>query len=212
MRQPADGVGRVRPAPVGPGMAPGPTHRHPEPAAAQGSVDDTSQAPAIDGDERLGVSQRAAFLKKVLDAAKVATTLLSDREGEEDRTVWPHTSIGDGAQHRERYRQPACVVRHPGTDPAIARASNLDLYLGTEHRVEVRRHDDGTGSGGFAVAGAAGEQVTHLVARNGVSDMLEMSTAEIEGIEVYPGPATLPAEFNHPGVKCAVVIWTRRGG
>lgn len=46
----------------------------------------------------------------------------------------------------------------------------------------------------------------------GATDMLEMSTSEVEGIEFYPGPATLPPEFNYPGVECAIVIWTRRGG
>jgi hypothetical protein len=35
----------------------------------------------------------------------------------------------------------------------------------------------------------------------------------IEGIELYRGTATIPAEFLTPQARCGVVaIWTRRGG
>lgn len=35
---------------------------------------------------------------------------------------------------------------------------------------------------------------------------------DVEGIEVYKGLATLPAEFADPGAECgAIAIWTRRG-
>jgi hypothetical protein len=40
-----------------------------------------------------------------------------------------------------------------------------------------------------------------------------VSPASVEGIEVYRGMATVPAEFVTPQARCGVVaIWTRRGG
>lgn len=44
------------------------------------------------------------------------------------------------------------------------------------------------------------------------SPFLDDSTNEIELIEVYPGAASLPAEYNDPGTFCAIGIWSRRGG
>mgnify|MGYP006285967447 FL=1 len=40
----------------------------------------------------------------------------------------------------------------------------------------------------------------------------EIVSMDVEAMEVYKGPATLPAEFAGIGVKCAVAIWTKRGG
>ncbi len=45
-----------------------------------------------------------------------------------------------------------------------------------------------------------------------LSEFLAMSTFDVAVIEVYPGAASLPAEFNDPGTMCAIGIWTRRGG
>lgn len=45
-----------------------------------------------------------------------------------------------------------------------------------------------------------------------LSEFLSMSTFDVEVIEVYKGPASLPPEFNDPGTMCAIGIWTRRGG
>ena len=45
-----------------------------------------------------------------------------------------------------------------------------------------------------------------------LSEFLTMSTFDVAVIEVYPGAASLPAEFNDPGTMCAIGIWTRRGG
>lgn len=44
-----------------------------------------------------------------------------------------------------------------------------------------------------------------------LGEFLRVRTADLEAIEVYPGAATLPPEFNNPGTRCAVVIWTKRG-
>jgi hypothetical protein len=36
---------------------------------------------------------------------------------------------------------------------------------------------------------------------------------DVEGIEVYPGPASVPSEFGGPTAGCGVIaIWSRRGG
>jgi hypothetical protein len=43
----------------------------------------------------------------------------------------------------------------------------------------------------------------------GVSIDREVLPIDVEAVEVYPGPASLPAEFSRSG--CAIVIWTRRG-
>jgi hypothetical protein len=40
----------------------------------------------------------------------------------------------------------------------------------------------------------------------------EIVSMDVEAMEVYKGPATLPGEFAGVGVQCAVVIWTKRGG
>jgi len=45
-----------------------------------------------------------------------------------------------------------------------------------------------------------------------LSEFLAMSTFDVAIIEVYPGAASLPPEFNDPGTMCAIGIWTRRGG
>ncbi len=37
-----------------------------------------------------------------------------------------------------------------------------------------------------------------------------MSTMDVAVIEVYPGAASLPPEFNDPGSMCAIGIWTKR--
>ena len=50
------------------------------------------------------------------------------------------------------------------------------------------------------------------VDRGGASDFLNMSTIDVEIIEAYKGPATLPPEYNDPGTFCAIGIWTKRGG
>ena len=50
------------------------------------------------------------------------------------------------------------------------------------------------------------------VGRGGVSEFLNMSTISVEIIEVFPGAASLPAEYNDPGTFCAIGIWTKRGG
>lgn len=50
------------------------------------------------------------------------------------------------------------------------------------------------------------------VGRGGVSEFLNMSTISVEIIEVFPGAASLPPEYNDPGTFCAVGIWTKRGG
>ena len=40
-----------------------------------------------------------------------------------------------------------------------------------------------------------------------------VSPSSIEGIEVYRGLSTVPAEFLNPDAECGVIaIWTRRGG
>lgn len=54
----------------------------------------------------------------------------------------------------------------------------------------------------------------YLVFRPGdpPTEFFDLSTSEIEAVEICPGPATLPGEFARLGVSCAVVIWTRRGG
>ncbi len=44
------------------------------------------------------------------------------------------------------------------------------------------------------------------------SEFYTLTTSEIEAIEVYSSRATLPAEFMYSGVRCAIAIWTRRGG
>lgn len=45
-----------------------------------------------------------------------------------------------------------------------------------------------------------------------LSEFLAMSTFDVAIIEVYPGAASLPPEFNDPGTMCAIGIWTKRGG
>ena len=45
-----------------------------------------------------------------------------------------------------------------------------------------------------------------------LSEFLNMSTFDVAVIEVYPGAASLPPEFNDPGAMCAIGIWTKRGG
>ena len=50
------------------------------------------------------------------------------------------------------------------------------------------------------------------VGRGGVSEFLNMSTISVEIIEVFPGAASLPPEYNDPGTFCAIGIWTKRGG
>jgi hypothetical protein len=45
-----------------------------------------------------------------------------------------------------------------------------------------------------------------------VSEMMAMPTFDVAVIEVYPGAASLPPEFNDPGTMCAIGIWTKRGG
>jgi hypothetical protein len=42
--------------------------------------------------------------------------------------------------------------------------------------------------------------------------LYSLSTMDVEIIEVYSGAASLPAEFWHSGVTCAVGVWTKRGG
>ncbi|MFC1791075.1 hypothetical protein ACFL0I_01235, partial [Gemmatimonadota bacterium] len=40
-----------------------------------------------------------------------------------------------------------------------------------------------------------------------------VSPASVEGIEIYRGLGTVPAEFLNPDAVCGVIaIWTRRGG
>ena len=40
-----------------------------------------------------------------------------------------------------------------------------------------------------------------------------ISPGSVEGIEVYRGLSTVPAEFLNPDAECGVIaIWTRRGG
>ena len=46
----------------------------------------------------------------------------------------------------------------------------------------------------------------------GASEFLNMSTIDVDVIEVFPGPASLPPEYNDAGTFCAVGIWTKRGG
>jgi len=46
----------------------------------------------------------------------------------------------------------------------------------------------------------------------GLAEYLSLSTIDVEIMEVYPRPNTLPPEFNDPGTLCAIGIWTRRGG
>lgn len=41
------------------------------------------------------------------------------------------------------------------------------------------------------------------------SEFLSMSTSEIAAIEMYTGPAQMPAEFGRLDVVCAIGIWTR---
>jgi hypothetical protein len=45
-----------------------------------------------------------------------------------------------------------------------------------------------------------------------LSEFLNEPTMGIEVLEVFPGAATLPPEYNDPGTHCAVAAWTRRGG
>ena len=51
-----------------------------------------------------------------------------------------------------------------------------------------------------------------LVSRVGVSEFLNMSTIDVEVIEVYRRLAGLPIEFMSQGTRCAIGIWTKRGG
>ncbi|MFQ5537864.1 MAG: carboxypeptidase regulatory-like domain-containing protein [Gemmatimonadota bacterium] len=44
------------------------------------------------------------------------------------------------------------------------------------------------------------------------TDLYSLSTSELEAVEVYPGPATTPGEFIRLGVRCAIAVWTKRGG
>jgi len=57
-----------------------------------------------------------------------------------------------------------------------------------------------------------GVRVSHHGDPASLSEFLAMSTLDVAIIEVYPGAASLPPEFNDPGTMCAIGIWTRRGG
>lgn len=41
-------------------------------------------------------------------------------------------------------------------------------------------------------------------------DLLRAPTTDLEVVEIFPGPATLPPEFARPQTECAIVIWGRR--
>ena len=67
----------------------------------------------------------------------------------------------------------------------------------------------------------AGEPVIYLdgikVHRPGTGSPMyvlwEVTSLDVEAIEVYKGPASVPAEFSGSDAACgAIVIWTRRGG
>ena len=47
-------------------------------------------------------------------------------------------------------------------------------------------------------------------ALSSLSEFMAMSTMDVAVIEVYPGAASLPPEFNDPGSMCAIGIWTKR--
>ena len=51
-------------------------------------------------------------------------------------------------------------------------------------------------------------RIGNLELRNRIA----MAPMGVEIVEVYPGPASLPPEYNDPGTKCAIGIWTKRGG
>lgn len=45
-----------------------------------------------------------------------------------------------------------------------------------------------------------------------VSAFVRDPSYDVEMVEVFPGPSSLPPEFNEPGTFCAIAVWTRRGG
>jgi len=57
-----------------------------------------------------------------------------------------------------------------------------------------------------------GVRVSHHGDPASLSEFLAMSTLDVAILEVYPGAASLPPEFNDPGTMCAIGIWTKRGG
>lgn len=60
------------------------------------------------------------------------------------------------------------------------------------------------GAGFFSRSGRTQGQSAHEVINL-------VSPGDVEGIEVYPGRASTPAEFGGPGAECGVIaIWTRR--
>lgn len=53
---------------------------------------------------------------------------------------------------------------------------------------------------------------TDTTGLSALSEFMAMSTMDVAVIEIYPGAASLPPEFNDPGSMCAIGIWTKRGG
>ena len=43
------------------------------------------------------------------------------------------------------------------------------------------------------------------------SEFMSMNTIEVEVIELFPSPSSIPPEYSTSGL-CAVGIWTKRGG
>ena len=49
-----------------------------------------------------------------------------------------------------------------------------------------------------------------LFSENGALGKRHRRRAEIAGVEIYSGPATIPLEYKRQGTKCGVIlIWTR---
>ncbi len=143
----ADGVGWVRAAPVGPGVATGAACRNTEATAAESLVDDAAEPASINGNEGSGVSERAALGEQVLHAPQIAGSFFAHREGEENRVMGLDVRMDESAQHDEPDRQPTRVVGDAGTEPAGALMLDLDRRIGTEDGVNMSGDDDGWWSG-----------------------------------------------------------------
>jgi vitamin B12 transporter len=88
---------------------------------------------------------------------------------------------------------------------------------GTERQIYSNRNAGGLGRDCPAQIFVDGRLMNPRL--GGVGEVVGMSLDEavhpndVEGIEIYRGLATVPAEFLTPDARCAVIaVWTRRGG